>query len=338
MLTFVKLCYNNFVMNCVYIIIFYNYLLNLRLIYLSFRMVNYKTAFANSWLHMQEFQSWLQRSKASVYEAYCKQCLCTIQLGKMGITALKTHANTRKHQISSQAVQHQPNIAQEELFILVPSRVDICPSSGASSSDGPSTGSGDPCSGSSEPSSSSSSGVSLSSAFKSPTVTSYLQKQESGKTEIMWCLHAIRYNLSLRALSSAVDVCKFSFPAEPIAQGMSLSHQKAKYSIIHGIAPHFNKLLIDEVKQSDMYSVSYDEALNKVSQKGQMDIQVRYLKGHEVQTRYLTSCFLGHARASDLVQAFSTGVAELDEEKIIQVCWCSIYILKKWFNATVFIS
>lgn len=50
--------------------------------------------------------------------------------------------------------------------------------------------------------------------------------------------------------------------------------------------------------------MQFDEAMNKVVQKGQMDIIVQYWNesDNKVQTRYLTSTFLGHATAKDLLQ------------------------------------
>lgn len=54
-----------------------------------------------------------------------------------------------------------------------------------------------------------------------------------------------------------------------------------------------------------MFTFSFDESLNKIAQKGQMDVIVRYWKDNQVHTRYLTSMFLGHAAATDLLKAIN---------------------------------
>ena len=52
-----------------------------------------------------------------------------------------------------------------------------------------------------------------------------------------------------------------------------------------------------------------------------MDVNIRYWdeKEDEVPTRYLTSIFLNHAAAVDLVLALKTAMAGLDLKKLLQV-------------------
>jgi hypothetical protein len=70
------------------------------------------------------------------------------------------------------------------------------------------------------------------------------------------------------------------------------------------------------------FSVSFDESLKKVSQKGQMDIVIRFWNNasDEVSTRYLTSTFLEHARADDILRAFTSSLAGLgiDVKKMLE--------------------
>ncbi|KAH7934732.1 hypothetical protein HPB51_028902 [Rhipicephalus microplus] len=74
--------------------------------------------------------------------------------------------------------------------------------------------------------------------------------------------------------------------------------------------------------------VCFDEALNKVIQKQQMDVlhtgmllTGRYWDAADdsVKTRYLTSCFMGHTCAEDLASAFRQAVEEIKGSKILQV-------------------
>ena len=77
------------------------------------------------------------------------------------------------------------------------------------------------------------------------------------------------------------------------------------------------------VTECSFFTVSFDESLNKVSQKGQMDIIVRFWSSPcgEVATRYLTSTFLEHATAQHLMNAFTLALTErgLNLKKMLQV-------------------
>ena len=61
------------------------------------------------------------------------------------------------------------------------------------------------------------------------------------------------------------------------------------------------------------YVISFDESLNKVLQKEQMDIIVRFWdkEKNKVSSRYLNSQFLGHTRAADLLQKFREALGKL---------------------------
>jgi len=65
----------------------------------------------------------------------------------------------------------------------------------------------------------------------------------------------------------------------------------------------------------------FDEALNKVAQKGQMDIVIRFwdTATNQVSTRYLTSVFLGHATAKNLEEKFKEGLSGLNLDKLVQI-------------------
>ena len=69
------------------------------------------------------------------------------------------------------------------------------------------------------------------------------------------------------------------------------------------------------------YVISFDESLNKVLQKEQMDIIVRFWdkEKNKVSSRYLNSQFLGHTRAADLLQKFREALGKLNLANLIQV-------------------
>ncbi|GBM75925.1 hypothetical protein AVEN_125336-1 [Araneus ventricosus] len=103
---------------------------------------------------------------------------------------------------------------------------------------------------------------------------------------------------------------------------MQLQRDKVGYLLAYGIAPFFfEKELSDKCNKCEFLVVRFDESLNKVAQKQQMDINVRFWDEQEKQvcTRYLTSVFLGRTRASDLLQAFKDGLKSVEFKKILQI-------------------
>ena len=92
------------------------------------------------------------------------------------------------------------------------------------------------------------------------------------------------------------------FPDSGIAQKFTLSPAKLAYTIVHGIAPYFSEQLLQSIQECPYFVACFDEALNAVAQKGQMDIVIRFWDGSTnlVATRYLMSVLLGHATAKNL--------------------------------------
>ena len=61
-----------------------------------------------------------------------------------------------------------------------------------------------------------------------------------------------------------------------LAQKSDSCFKKASYSIAHGLAPYFHDLVYNSVLQCDNIVACFDESLNEIVQKGQMDLCVRY--------------------------------------------------------------
>ena len=128
---------------------------------------------------------------------------------------------------------------------------------------------------------------------------------------------------SLRSCEGVSDCCKEMLPDSKIANKFSLARTKCSYMITFGIVidPHFASLLLEDFKQSDNFSISFDESLNSVTANEQMDIVVTFWDklNSNMEVRYLTSIFLGHTRADDLLKAFQEATSKLELDKILQV-------------------
>lgn len=92
------------------------------------------------------------------------------------------------------------------------------------------------------------------------------------------------------------------------------------YLIAFGLSPFFYKELLNSISNVK-FVICMDEALNKISQKNQMDLVIRYWPENsiEVQVRYLNSNFLGHSTAVDLYNNFIHGTADLNLSNLLQI-------------------
>ena len=81
-------------------------------------------------------------------------------------------------------------------------------------------------------------------------------------------------NNSNRAMS---DLFPVMFPDSPTAAKYQLGPDKLPYSINFGLGPFFKGKLMHDVQNSNDYSLSFDESLNRATQSSEMDLMVRYL-------------------------------------------------------------
>ena len=152
-------------------------------------------------------------------------------------------------------------------------------------------------------------------------IDSYVAKESVIKAEIIWVLKNVMSGFSLRSCNVISDCFKEMFPDSKIASKFSLATIKCSYMIAYGIAPYFASLLLKDIKHSDNFSISFDESLNSVTANEQMDIVIIFWDklNSEVEVRYLTSIFLGHTRADDLLKAFQETTSKLELDKTLQV-------------------
>jgi len=111
------------------------------------------------------------------------------------------------------------------------------------------------------------------------------------------------------------------FPDSKVAEKFSLGRTKASYIINYGLAKFFAQELKDKLKSTESFVICFDESLNRVVQRGQMDLVVRYFDdaANQVIKKYLTSVFLGRATATDLLAKFKEGIASLPRSKLMQI-------------------
>ncbi|KAJ8959577.1 hypothetical protein NQ314_006226 [Rhamnusium bicolor] len=135
----------------------------------------------------------------------------------------------------------------------------------------------------------------------------YFNKPNVFSAEIRWVFHLIESHSSYSSCSKTIPVLKKMFFDSNIAQNMSLGPTKASYLLVYGLAPYFTDILEKTLKECEYVVVCFDESLNKVAQKGQMDLVLRYWdkEVNLVVSKYLKSVFIeGRATAENILKHF----------------------------------
>ena len=131
-----------------------------------------------------------------------------------------------------------------------------------------------------------------------------MAREDVQNAEIIWAMRLIEKHQSYRSCDDIQQTFTAMCPDSAIAKKMSIARTKAKYLINHGLALYFATELTTEIKESVKIVACFDEALNNVAQRGQMDMSIRFwdVNNSRVSTRYFNSVFLNHARAEDLLE------------------------------------
>ena len=100
--------------------------------------------------------------------------------------------------------------------------------------------------------------------------------KEDLQTEIRWVIATVMCNLSPNAASNMTQLFGSLCPDSKIAKDVTLGRTKISYILNFGLAPYFKSLLIEEIKKTPCYLISFDESLNKITQNCQMNLLVRF--------------------------------------------------------------
>ena len=283
-------------------------------------MVKGECHFRQEWLDPEqfpEFSGWL--AKISDTKAKCLKCnnRLPIDLINMGKHALYSHIKSKTHQSSvKHASSHQPVFNS---FFTNKKSSDVNNNKGVEGSENQlnqstvsvNTVITEKCC-----------DISNISVNNKSCITSYMTNEDVTRAEIIFSFCHVSKQGSLRCFSEISDCFPIMFKDSEIAKKFKMHKDKLSYSITYGLGPYFQKVTANEVRNCDYFAISFDESLNKIAQKAQMDLIVRYWKNNEfVETKYLTSCFLNDVTAVGLLEGFKSGLLELnlDANKIIQV-------------------
>jgi len=124
--------------------------------------------------------------------------------------------------------------------------------------------------------------------------------------EILWALKCADSHFSGHSNIGNNELFRKMFSDSQIAASCSMSESKFRYIKTFGLGPYFSKQLICDVQSCPAYSLLFDESLNEELQFKQIDLHVRYWsnKDDRVESRYLTSLFIGHGKTADLLEHY----------------------------------
>ncbi|KAK3914496.1 Purine nucleoside phosphorylase DeoD-type [Frankliniella fusca] len=249
--------------------------------------------------------AWAEPDPKDAHSARCKLCAKTFSIATMGRSAFVSHAAGKKHKDRVLAVSTTPSAAAVlQAANTALSDVRAGRSVTTTESDpGPAAA----------PSSRQSQSQSL--------INKYMLHDAVTKSEIVWCLQAATRIHSNRAAADCVSLFPLMFPDSEIAKKMQLHRDKIGYIVTYGVAPFLRKQLFDTFAVCDYVTIGFDEALNEVNTKKQMDLVVRFWDpvSDLVSTRYLTSVFLQSATATDLRLGIKNAIGEDLERKLLQI-------------------
>lgn len=301
--------------------------------------------FNDQWLDRNRHASWvwLQKKNDDNRRAICTLCKTDFDIGNMGIAAIVSHEKGKRHiQALHSTERCVGEVQQLQRWLPTTSTTPCATNPTDSTATQPlllpvvvqanvaGTHVGDVSS--SVPQIQLSSDLaaahdleatSSSNRPKHSTVSNFLVKDDVTRAEIIWALNGVMCHSSLRGNAQSAKLFAHMFPDSQIASRFQMQKDKNAYVVSYGLGPYFQEQLSTKVSKCPYFAISFDESLNKVAQKGQMDVVVRFWNDatNEVATRYLTSAFLQHATSEDLLNAFTSALGQqnLNMKKMIQI-------------------
>ena len=267
-------------------------------------MASKRCHFREVQLQEPEFAAWLQQTKDDS-KGCCELCRKLFDISNVGIGAIKSHMKSKQHNRIMEHKQSPYTQSITDFFV----RTNTSESTNES-------------------------GEQVSSTAAIPEQTSDVStvpiaspstfliiSEEMSHAKVFWVIKVITSRYSF---SSCKDICcLFSkmFPDSQIAQSFSCGAPKCAYSACFGIYLYFHELLIEKICVIKYYTLSFDESLNQINQKKQMDMIVRFWdsKNKSVAERYFNSEFVGHATAADMLTHFRNGMVLHNPSSLVQI-------------------
>lgn len=255
-----------------------------------------KSVFNDAWLELPNFQPWLQAIKDDKRVFFCKVCRKQGALGKMGKKSVESHASSQCHR------KALASVARSSSLFASSKSTDSEPRNGPSTSAATCT-----------PTASTSSTTSSATLSVKDLAAA---SAEAARASALWTMKTIYDHQSFTSNETLGPIMKKMFPTSDAVQQFSCGKDKTGYTVKYGLAPYFKGILVKDLKSQPM-TLLFDESLNKVTQRKQLDLHVRLWDCNYVKTRFFGSAFLGHSTADDLLSHF----------KVISMAYCIFAVI-----------
>ena len=177
-------------------------------------------------MKQDEFKDWLVGDGIN---AKCAICLDSIHLGNMGVSALKSHAKSRKHMHGFLVTQK--NLSVQEFFS--PTTHGKVPSTYEETNNQP-----------------------------NKYAFSNFASTETLKAETIWVMNCVEKHQSYNSNRESNLVFPRMFPHNNIAEGFSCGPNKTSYIVNSCLAPYFSDFWRASIGQNG-YVLLFDESLNR---------------------------------------------------------------------------
>ena len=216
-----------------------------------------RTLFQSTWKNEPKFKSWLVEDPQSPFYFFCKKCQVKRELGNMGIGAVTKHMNSQKHIGLDQTRKSQSaGLLASWARSNQPALEGIGDESNVA--DGSQTG---------EVSQTDENG-NHQDAGNSDTETSinkWMTGEEVLRAEALWSLYTTVNHISNRASNNTSALFEVMFKDSKIAKQFTCAKDKNSWMVSFGLAPYFLDQLVQTLSEVPIYSVSFDEAYNRVT-------------------------------------------------------------------------
>ncbi|XP_030585845.1 uncharacterized protein LOC115780670 [Archocentrus centrarchus] len=151
------------------------------------------------------------------------------------------------------------------------------------------------------------------------TITSFVTSNSTLKAEICWAAKVVTSHYSYKSCENVGDVFRTMFSDSDIAKQFTGGERKVAYLTTFGIAPHFSSLMKANAKKESEYVLLFDESLNREIKKCQLDMHMRFWSDNQVNSRYLTSFFMGHHTAEHMYEKIEKVCSDIGFQNLIQL-------------------
>ena len=96
------------------------------------------------------------------------------------------------------------------------------------------------------------------------------------EAHIVWALNCVKNGYSDNSAGDFGNGLRHICPNDKVAEKFQMGQKKHMYIVNYGLFSYFKQSVKDQILKSLFIIALFDESLNKISQKSEMDLHVRY--------------------------------------------------------------